>query len=91
MIITFSDDDFQKHFFPCLGWRVVGREAQMQQASLSASGLPVLYQDEVELLLIPRATIESLGTFRIYLTSIRIIGVSESPKGMLIFSLVFDC
>ena len=53
----------------------------MQPATLSAAGLPVLSADEVELVLIPRATFENAGSHRFHLTNTRLIGVSEVPRG----------
>lgn len=41
----------------------------------------MLSADEVELVLVPRATFENAGSHRFHLTNTRLIGVSEVPRG----------
>ena len=57
----------------------------MQPASLTAAGLPVLREGEVELVFVSQATLENGSLIRLHLTNMRLVVVA--PKGAVAFLL----
>ncbi len=64
----------------------------MEQVTLSASGLPIFREDEVELMLVPRATLATPAlpasnlTVQLHLTTRRLIALYPPPACKFLYS-----